>query len=161
MKFSEFLNESEESRWPLFDEVAKVERTVKRKKFDDQRERALKKVLEAEIDFSKSSDKAEAKKYAKLAKEVIKKIENREGEYRFAFTISYEEQEKRYKRVWAAYKNRFSQKELEDIQYDAMMNDKHSLHSPYIGEFDIMETDDKEVWDIYEAGFESIASLND
>ena len=42
-----------------------------------------------------------------------------------------------------------------------MMNDKHSLHSPYIGEFDIMETDDKEVWDIYEAGFESIASLND
>ena len=43
MKFSEFLNESEESRWPLFDEVAKVERTVQRKKFDDQRERALKK----------------------------------------------------------------------------------------------------------------------
>ena len=37
----------------------------------------------------------------------------------------------------------------------------HSLHSPYIGQFDIMETDDKEVWDIYEAGFESIASLND
>ena len=41
-----------------------------------------------------------------------------------------------------------------------MMNVYHSLHSPYIGEFDIMETDDKEVWDIYEAGFESIASLN-
>ncbi len=96
-----------------------------------------------------------------LAKEVIKKIENREGEYRFAFTISHEEQEKRYTRVWAAYKNRFSQKELEDIQYDAMMNVYHSLHSPYIGEFDIMETDDKEVWDIYEAGFEGLISQKD
>ena len=42
-----------------------------------------------------------------------------------------------------------------------MVNVYHSLRSPYIGEFDIMETDDKEVWDIYEAGFESIASLND
>ena len=45
MKFSEFLNESEESRWPLFDEVAKVERFVQRKKFDDQGERALKKSI--------------------------------------------------------------------------------------------------------------------
>lgn len=156
MKFSEFLHEAEASRWPLWDEASKVERAIKRKKFDDQRERALKKALEAEIDFSKSSDKAEAKKYAKLAKEVIKKIENREGEYRFAFKISYEEQEKRYKRIWATYKNRFSEKELEDIQYDAMMNVYHSLHSPDIGEFDIMETDDEEVWKIYEAGFESI-----
>lgn len=45
MNFQRFLNEAEESRWPLFDEVAKVERAVKRKKFDDQRERALKKSI--------------------------------------------------------------------------------------------------------------------
>lgn len=158
MKFQQFLNEAEESRWPLFDEVAKVERAIKRKKFDDQRERALRSVLESEIDFSKDSDKAEAKKYAKLAKETIKKIENREGEYRFAFKISLEEQDKRYKKIWSAYEDRFSEKELEDIQYDAMMNVYDSLRSPYIGKFDIMETDDKEVWDIYEAGFESIAA---
>ena len=98
MKFHQFLNEAEESRWPLLDEVSKVERAIKRNKFDDQRERALRKVLESEIDFSKDSDKAEAKKYAKLAKETIKKIENREDEYRFAFKISIEEQEKRYKK---------------------------------------------------------------
>lgn len=161
MKFKDYLNEAEESRWPLYDEAAKVEQAIKRKKFDYQRERALKDVLEAEIDFSKVTDKAEAKKYAKLAKETIKKIENREGKYRFAFTISLEEQEKRYKRIWAAYKNRFSQKELEDIQYDAMMNVYHSLRSPYIGQFDIMETDDEEVWNIYEAGFEAIISEKD
>lgn len=161
MNFQQFLNEAEESRWPLFDEAEKVERAFKRKKFDYQRERALRDVLEAEIDFSKPSDKAEAKKYAKLAKETIKKIENREGKYRFAFTIPLEEQEKRYKRVWAAYKNRFSQKELEDIQYDAMMNVYHSLRSPYIGQFDIMETDDEEVWRIYEAGFEGLISEKD
>lgn len=161
MKFKDYLNEAEESRWPLYDEAAKVEQAIKRKKFDYQRERALKDVLEAEIDFSKVTDKAEAKKYAKLAKETIKKIENREGKYRFAFTISLEEQEKRYKRIWAAYKNRFTQKELEDIQYDAMMNVYHSLRSPYIGQFDIMETDDEEVWNIYEAGFEAIISEKD
>lgn len=73
MNFQQFLNESEESRWPLYDESAKVERAIKRKKFDYQRERALRDVLEAEIDFSKVTDKAEAKKYAKLAKETIKK----------------------------------------------------------------------------------------
>lgn len=161
MKFKDYLNEAEISKWPLFDEAAKVERAIKRKKFDYQRERALKDVLEAEIDFSKVTDKAEAKKYAKLAKETIKKIENREGKYRFAFTISLEEQDKRYKRIWAAYKNRFTQKELEDIQYDAMMNVYHSLRSPYIGQFDIMETDDEEVWNIYEAGFEAIISEKD
>ena len=161
MKFHQFLNEAEESRWPLLDEVSKVERAIKRKKFDDQRERALRKVLESEIDFSKDSDKAEAKKYAKLAKETIKKIENREDEYRFAFKISIEEQEKRYKKIWGAYEDRFSEKELEDIQYDAMMNVYDSLRSPYIGKFDIMETDDKEVWDIYEAGFEAIVASKD
>ena len=61
-------------------------------------------MLESEIDFSKDSDKAEAKKYAKLAKETIKKIENREGEYRCAFKISLEEQDKRYKKYGAHIK---------------------------------------------------------
>lgn len=161
MNFQQFLNESEESRWPLYDESAKVERAIKRKKFDYQRERALRDVLEAEIDFSKVTDKAEAKKYAKLAKETIKKIENREGKYRFAFTISLEEQDKRYKRIWGVYEDRFTKKELGDIQYTAMMNVYDSLRSPYIGDYDIMETDDKEVWDIYEAGFEALVAEKD
>ncbi len=152
MKFKDYLNEADVSKWPLFDEVSKVEwasKQLNEKKFDDQRERALRKVLESEIDFSKDSDKVEAKKYAKLAKETIKKIENREGEYRFAFKISLEEQDKRYKKIWGVYEDRFSEKELEDIQYDAMMNVYHSLRSLYIGKYDIMETDDKEAWDIY------------
>lgn len=42
-----------------------------------------------------------------------------------------------------------------------MMNVYHSLRSPYIGQFDIMETDDEEVWNIYEAGFEGIISEKD
>lgn len=65
------------------------------------------------------------------------------------------------KKIWGAYEDRFSEKELEDIQYDAMMNVYDSLRSPYIGKFDIMETDDKEVWDIYEAGFEAIVASKD
>lgn len=156
MKFSEFLHEAEASRFPLYDEVAKVDRAIKRKKFDDQRERALKKVLDAEIDFSKETDKAEAKKYAKLAKEVIKKIENREGEYRFAFKISQDEINKRFTDIMSHYKGKYSQKVLDDVQYDAMMNVYDSIRSPYIGEYDIMDTDDQEVWDTYNAGFESI-----
>lgn len=42
-----------------------------------------------------------------------------------------------------------------------MMNVYDSLRSPYIGDYDIMETDDKEVWDIYEAGFEAIVAEKD
>ena len=145
-KVGQDTTDYEDSKWPMFTAVNKIENLMIKNKFDEQRQQEVKRYIESKVTVTDISSKDQADKYTKAGQEVVNLIVKKDPIYRFTFKMESGEYEKRVTKIMSQHSSKVSKKVLDDIWYKAESNVIDS-----VGQHDALETDDKESWSIFDA----------